>query len=84
MRYLIDTQALIWFVENNPKLSISAREVIETTDNEIFVCQFSFVGIPIKEALHKVVVKNGLKALTKILSEIFCFTYSIIPFFFHS
>ncbi len=63
MRYLIDTQALIWFVENNPKLSISAREVIETSNNEIFVCQFSFVEIAIKEALHKVVVKNGLKAL---------------------
>ncbi len=63
MRYLLDTQALIWFVENNERLSPLAKRLIENSDNDIFVCPFSYVEIAIKEALNKVVVKNGLESL---------------------
>ena len=41
MRYLVDTQALIWFADNNSSLSSHAKGLIENPENEIFVSQFS-------------------------------------------
>jgi len=29
MKYLLDTHTLIWFLENNPKLSATAKTIIE-------------------------------------------------------
>ena len=63
MRFLLDTQALIWFLEDNVRLSSHAKKLIENPENEIFVSQFSFVEIAIKETLNKIVVKNGLASL---------------------
>ncbi len=63
MRFLLDTQALIWFLEDNVRLSSYAKKLIENPENEIFISQFSFVEIAIKETLNKVVVKNGLASL---------------------
>lgn len=65
MRYLLDTQAVIWFIENNPRLSYTAKSFIEDPDNIILVSQFSFVEIAIKEALRKLSLKNGLESLIK-------------------
>jgi PIN domain nuclease of toxin-antitoxin system len=69
MRYLLDTQVIVWFVENNKRLSPLAKSLIEDSDNDIFVCQFSYVEIAIKEALNKVVVQNGLKSLIEEVEE---------------
>ncbi len=37
MRYLLDTQALIWFLENDSKLSLTAKSLIELPASEIVV-----------------------------------------------
>lgn len=42
MKYLLDTHILLWAVEDNPKLSQKARQIIENTDNELL---FSVVSI---------------------------------------
>ncbi len=62
MRYLLDTQTIIWFVENNKRLSPFAKKLIEDSNNDIFVCQFSYIEMAIKEALNKLVLQNGLKS----------------------
>ena len=43
MQILLDTHALIWFLENNPSLSKRAKAIIEDPDNEIFVSIVSFM-----------------------------------------
>lgn len=63
MRYLVDTQALIWFAENNPRLSDLAKGLIENPENEIFVSQFSYVEIAIKIAVKKLTLEKGLSSL---------------------
>jgi len=35
MNFLLDTHALIWFIEGNSSLSKTARQLIEEDDNEI-------------------------------------------------
>jgi PIN domain nuclease of toxin-antitoxin system len=34
---LIDTQSFIWFVENDPKLPVSIRNVMEGDQNNLFI-----------------------------------------------
>jgi PIN domain nuclease of toxin-antitoxin system len=53
MRALLDTHALIWFLEGNPRLSASARELIEGGDNEVLVSIASLWEMSIKHSLGK-------------------------------
>lgn len=53
MQYLIDTQILIWSLEDNPRLKVSLREIIEEPFNKIFVSQFSLMELSIKLKLGK-------------------------------
>ena len=63
MRYLVDTQALIWFADDNSKLSSRAKDLIKSPENEIFVSQFSYVEIAIKIAVRKISLERGLLSL---------------------
>jgi len=53
MNLLLDTQALLWFVLDDPRLSGRARESIVATDGLIFVSPASFWEIAIKVSLGK-------------------------------
>lgn len=59
MKILVDTQAVIWFAENNHQLSDNARKVLENTENECFISMASFWEIAIKMSLGKLDI-NGL------------------------
>ena len=37
MKLLLDTHALIWFLENDRRLSSTAREAIESSSNDKYV-----------------------------------------------
>ena len=52
-RLLLDTHALIWAVENSPRLGADAREVITDPLNEVFVSASTIWEIAIKRALGK-------------------------------
>jgi PIN domain nuclease of toxin-antitoxin system len=54
-RLLLDSHALLWFVANDPALSITARTLIETTD-DVFVSVASAWEIAIKVQLGKLSV----------------------------
>lgn len=89
MRFLIDTQALIWFTEASSKLSAHAKGLIKNPENEIFVSQFSFVEIAIKITVNKLTLLNGLASLiqeshkqqikTLAVEEKYILAYSRIP-----
>jgi len=53
MQYLLDTHALLWFIEGNPKLSLSAQNIILKKENEIYVSIASLWEIAIKLSKEK-------------------------------
>lgn len=52
-RLLLDTHALLWFVANDAALSASARSLIESSADEVFVSVASAWEIAIKVNLGK-------------------------------
>jgi PIN domain nuclease of toxin-antitoxin system len=76
MRVLLDTHALVWWVEGREKLSAAARERIEDSDNAVFVSAASAWELAIKmrlgkfksrelaERLDEHIVEEGFEALS--------------------
>lgn len=48
MKYLLDTHILLWAVEDNPKLSQKARQIIDNPENELLFSVVSIWEIAIK------------------------------------
>ena len=53
MKYLIDTQILIWILEDNPKLTSKIRKILTEKSNTFWFSQFSLLEISIKLKLGK-------------------------------
>ncbi len=92
MPYLLDTQILIWSLEDSPKLKSSFRNLIEDPANIIFVSQVSLMELSIKLKLGKLpefivnieyiteqLLSDGFTILP--LSNNHIFSYQLIPFF---
>ena len=60
MNLLLDTHVLIWTLENNPRLSDSAREAIVDGENLVFVSAVSVWEISVKQAMGKLDVPDNL------------------------
>ena len=63
MRLLLDTNALLWWIEDDPTLSASAREAIDDQRNEVFVSVASAWEIAIKNSTGKLDAPDNLLAL---------------------
>lgn len=57
---LIDTESFIWFVENNPKLPVSIRNVMEDEKCNLFISIASLWEIVIKSSLGKLQLKREI------------------------
>lgn len=66
MEFLLDTNVLIWFLENNPKLNRNVADLIEDEQNTIYVSIASFWEIAIKIKLGKLRLSNQLKSIFEI------------------
>ena len=53
MKYLLDTNALLWFLADDKKLSHRARQLIENSNHESFCSIASLWEIAIKTGLGK-------------------------------
>ncbi len=62
MRYLIDTQALIWFVEGNNQLSPEAKSVIEDTSVQVFTSVAFLWEMSIKMSIGKLKLTQPLSS----------------------
>lgn len=70
MQILLDTHALIWFLENNLLLSKKAKSIIENPDNEIFVSIVSFYEMSIKLTIGKLTLPDSLEdTITKAINN---------------
>lgn len=90
-RLLLDTHALLWFIEGDKQLSKTARIKIEDPKNEVYVSMTSFFEITIKLKLGKLILKKPLEEIYKDtlsvdikvlpISEFHIFEYQNIPIF---
>jgi PIN domain nuclease of toxin-antitoxin system len=61
MKYLIDTQILLWIFGDPSKLSQKALEITKQADIQLFVSAASFWEIAIKLSLDKLTLPVGLE-----------------------
>ena len=69
--YLLDTCALLWFLEDNPKLSKKARDIIGKSNN-LCLSIASLWEIAIKKTIHKLDMEESITDL-----EAICMMYGI-------
>jgi PIN domain nuclease of toxin-antitoxin system len=61
MRLLLDTQALLWFLLDDPQLSATAKTLIADPVNDIEISPASYWEIAIKIALNKYALPESLE-----------------------
>jgi PIN domain nuclease of toxin-antitoxin system len=70
MNVLLDTHAIIWFIEGDSSPSKKAREIIVDRGNEVSVSMASFYEMAIKLKIKKLELKDNLKPfLEKVKAE---------------
>jgi len=69
IRVLLDTHALVWWVEGRDKLSTSARETIENADTVVLVSAASAWELAIKTRLGKFKSRELVEALDEQIAE---------------
>ena len=65
MKYLLDTHVLLWWLDNNPKLSLPVKDTISNPLNMIFVSSVSTWEINIKKSLGKLTVPDNITDIIK-------------------
>ncbi len=76
MNILLDTHALIWFSEFDPKLSTRAKAAIESKENRWFVSVATFWEMAIKSSTGRLPLK---KPLREIMTEVPANGFYILP-----
>lgn len=69
MKYLLDTHALIWFIEGNRKLPAKIVTEIENPTSIIYVSIASIWELSIKMSLNKFSFKNGLQNFLNLIND---------------
>jgi PIN domain nuclease of toxin-antitoxin system len=62
VKYLLDTHALIWWLNDSPELSAAARAAVASEANEIYVSAASAWEITTKHRLGKLALADRLAA----------------------
>ena len=63
MKLLLDTHSFLWFISGDPRLSLTARTLIEDTRNEAFLSVASLWEIAIKISLGRLQLTQPLEVL---------------------
>jgi PIN domain nuclease of toxin-antitoxin system len=65
MRLLLDSHSFLWFAEADPRLSLTARALIEDSGNEVFLSLGSIWEIAIKISQGKLVLDQPVMTLVQ-------------------
>ena len=76
---LIDTQSFIWFVENDSKLPVAIRSIMEDDRNILFISIASLWEIVIKSSLGKLHIQKDIPEMIKNIIESGFNILQIIP-----
>jgi PIN domain nuclease of toxin-antitoxin system len=63
MRYLVDTQSFIWFVEDNAKLPASIRALMENDDSQLIISIASLWEMTIKMSIGKLTLSGDIASM---------------------
>ena len=66
--YLVDTCALLWFLDDNPSLSLKARDVIGKS-NDLYVSIASLWEIAIKKTIGKLDIEESVTEIADICND---------------
>jgi PIN domain nuclease of toxin-antitoxin system len=69
MELLVDTNAFLWFCEDNPKLSNKAKQCIENPNNINFLSMASLWELAIKISLKKINLKISFERFIELIQE---------------
>ncbi|WGS71121.1 MULTISPECIES: type II toxin-antitoxin system VapC family toxin [Pseudanabaena] len=89
MKYILDTHALIWFLEGNPRLGLTAKEILSDSSSELILPAIALAesvwivsrgktSIPSVDALLKVVKQDKRVAIYSLDSEVIEKSVSLI------
>lgn len=65
MRYLLDTQVLLWIFGESDKLTATATDIVKNKENDLFVSKASFWEAAIKVNIGKLTLPFTLEELVK-------------------
>ena len=63
MRYLVDTQSFIWFVEDDPKLPASVDVLMEQADTQLIISIASLWEMTIKMSIGKLALSGDIATM---------------------
>ena len=66
MKYLIDTHTFIWWLEGNEKLKKSLRQLLESSESQIFVSVVTGIEISLKSRTKKLNLKTTIEKMFEI------------------
>jgi len=76
MKFLIDTQAFIWFVENNKNLPTKIKRELENPENLIIVSIASLWEMTIKMSLGKLILNCEIDDM---IEKVYANGFEILP-----
>lgn len=66
MHYLLDTDVLLWWLDNDKRLKDSIKQIINDRENRIYVSVVSGIEISIKHKLGKLPLKTTVRRIFEI------------------
>ena len=60
MKILIDTQVLVWLLDQDKNLGVASKNILSDKNNRVFVSYFSFFEIVIKSSIGKITFDDTL------------------------
>jgi PIN domain nuclease of toxin-antitoxin system len=79
MKLLVDTHALIWFVENDINLPAKIKEQIENNENEILISIASLWEMAIKTSVGKLEISTDIQSVIQKIEENGFILFPILP-----
>lgn len=73
--YLMDTCAFLWFLDDNPNLSVKARDAIGRS-KDLYLSVATLWEIAIKKTIHKLSLRESVTDLEEICND---FRITILP-----
>ena len=80
MRVLLDTHTLLWFLLDDPRLSLAARLVIENPTTEVEVSPASYWEIAIKIGKAKYILPEPYEVCIRPAKNLLCTSVSLVVF----
>jgi len=69
MKFLLDTHAFIWFVENDSNLTITSKTIIQEESNVVLLSIVSLWEITIKVSLNKLEISRNIDEIIEFIPE---------------